>query len=64
MYPVLDKAVCAHRSMNDRHGADLDDAIWIWVDQQRQVIKSDGDLRDVATHNDRSQHKLVLDWRT
>ena len=58
--PVLDKLSALIAAMNDKHGADLDDADRVWVDQQWVVVKSDDDLRTVALNNDRSQYELVL----
>jgi len=61
--PVLDKLSALIAAMNERYGADLDDADRIWVDQQWVVVKSDDDLRTVALNNDRSQYELVLSER-
>lgn len=57
---MLDKLSALIAAMNDKHGADLDDADRVWVDQQWVVVKSDNDLRAVALNNDRSQYELVL----
>lgn len=58
--PVLDKLSALIAAMNERYGADLDDADRVWVDQQWVVVKSDDDLRTVALNNDRNQYELVL----
>ncbi len=37
--PVLNKLSALIAAMNDKHGADLDDADRVWVDQQWVVVK-------------------------
>ena len=58
--PILDKLSAMIAAMNDRYGADLDDADRVWVDQQWVVVKGDDDMRAVAVNNDRTQYELVL----
>lgn len=58
--PVLDKLSALIAAMNDKYGAELGDADKVWVDQQWTVVMGDGQMEEVAQHNDRSQYELVL----
>ncbi|YAL83400.1 hypothetical protein ACMYYO_00950 [Dermacoccaceae bacterium W4C1] len=58
--PVLDKLSALIELMNEKYGADLDEADKIWIDQQKQELRLDEDMKVVALNNDRSQYELVL----
>ena len=61
--PVIDKLSALISAMNDKYGADLGEADKVWVDQQWVVVKEDGEMRDVALNNDRSQFEMVLEQK-
>jgi type I restriction enzyme R subunit len=48
------------QSLNDRFGLNLSDADKIWVEQQRQTVKSDDEARVVALTNDPDQYREWL----
>ncbi len=61
--PILDRLSALISAMNDKYGADLDEADKVWVDQQWVVVQNDDDMRAVAENNDRSHYRMVLEQR-
>ncbi|WP_168581208.1 type I restriction endonuclease subunit R [Gephyromycinifex aptenodytis] len=61
--PVLDRLSAIIKVMNERYGADLNDADKVWIDQQRAGVLQDQDMRTVAQNNDRAQYRMVLEER-
>lgn len=61
--PILDRLSALIAVMNNKYGADLNDADKVWIDQQWEVVKSDDDMKTVALNNDRSQYELVLETK-
>jgi type I restriction enzyme R subunit len=50
-------------NLNDRFGMNLGDADIIWVEQSKQVVMDDAELKLVALNNDRDQYNVVLEKR-
>jgi type I restriction enzyme, R subunit len=50
-------------NLNDKFGMNLGDADVIWVEQSKQVVMDDAELKVVALNNDREQYQVVLEKR-
>ncbi|MGI8702635.1 MAG: type I restriction endonuclease subunit R [Nocardioidaceae bacterium] len=48
-------------TLNERYGLNLTEADKVWFEQQKQAIKEDATVRQVALNNDRDQYRVVLE---
>jgi type I restriction enzyme R subunit len=48
-------------TLNEKFGMSLGDADQIWVEQTKQVVMDDQELKTVALNNDREQYQVVLE---
>ncbi|WP_130865407.1 type I restriction endonuclease subunit R [Acidipropionibacterium timonense] len=61
--PVMDKLSALIKVMNDKFGADLNDADKLTFEQTRMDLMRRDDMRVIAENNDRAQYRLVLEDR-
>ncbi|WP_374927951.1 type I restriction endonuclease subunit R [Kytococcus sedentarius] len=61
--PMADRLSALIAVLNEKFGADLDDADRLWFEQQTMVVGQDSEMQEVRDNNDRAAYKLVVDHK-